>query len=75
MDSSLEPTYHKGDLLLIQITDEVVNRDKILYVSDESIKIKMIKSEQSNIQNIFDFIHIPKTKLQVYGKILYCLRE
>lgn len=75
MDSSLEPSYHKGDLLLIQITDEVVDRDKILYVSNESVKIKKIKSEQSNIQNIFDFIHIPKRKLQAYGKILYCMRK
>lgn len=79
-NESLEPLYHKGDILLVQINQDIWNHDKIFYVVENGFNIKKIKTENDKTENdkpenIFKLIGIPKRKIQSYGKIIYCLKN
>ena len=73
-DESLEPLYHKDDILFIQPIQQFKNRAIIFFATDNEISIKNCYSESEEPKSIFNFTNIPKKKLIAYGKIMYCYR-
>lgn len=73
-DDSLEPYYHKNNILFIQNTQSVKDNNMIFFISERGITVKKCHVE-NEYENIFQHIQIKKNKLQAYGKIVYCMNE
>lgn len=74
-DDSLEPIYHKGDILFIQIVQKVKNASTIFFVTEDGFNVKQCYTESEESESIFKFMDISKSKLQAYGRIVYYLRN
>lgn len=83
-DDSLKPHYDKGDILLLQSTQNVKNGNKIFYVTAEGFFTKkcniISNSESINADNkgfykISNYIEVGKNKLKAFGRIAYHIRE
>lgn len=72
-DDKLEP-YKKGDLLLIQSTKNVRDRNIFFFLSEGKFNIKECHTEKKN-ENIFQYFKIKKNDTQTYGRIVYCYKK
>lgn len=86
-DDSLNPYYHKGDLLLLQNTQTVRDGNIIFYITSDGFftnKCHIKQSEESTesqnnngngFDKIFNYIEVSRHKLKSFGRIAYLLRE
>lgn len=74
-DESLDPLYHKGDILLVQTIQKFKTDAVLFFASSKEIIIKNCHSESEESVSIFNFLNIPKERLIAYGRIIYCFRD
>lgn len=86
-DDSLMPNYQRGDLLLLQNTQNIKDGNNIFYITSDGFftrKCHVKQSEeandsQSSVANgfckIFNHIEVSRHKLQSFGRIVHLLRK
>lgn len=73
-DDTLEPLYKKGDILLIQNTQNMKDGNIMFFISNDGFNIKECHTENEH-ENIFQYFHIKRNELQAFGRIVYCFRK